>query len=123
MDAPGRRRRETWTLLATSLQGDDMPDPTPRRALAAESTRVVSFRAPREDADYITKTVKRIALDNDEAAQDIYLRALTEFIARESYDSRLWRSLRQIAEQRGQPLTDVLAQAVAEFVRREKPGV
>jgi len=96
-----------------------MSDPPPEKPLAADSTRVVSFRAPREDARRIVQAIKRIALDNDEPAQDTYLRALTEFIARESYDSSLWQSLRRVAEARGEPVTDTLAHAIEEFVQRE----
>ena len=66
-----------------------MSDPRPSRPLAADSEIVVSFRAPRAEGHALTRAMKRIALDNDEPVKDTYLRALTEFIARESHDPSL----------------------------------
>jgi len=98
-----------------------MTDPQSARPLAADGEIVVSFRAPRAEGHALTLAMKRIALDNDEPVKDTYLRALTDFIARESRDPTVSRALRSIAEQRGETLPDTVTRALTEYVEREAP--
>jgi predicted Zn-dependent protease len=110
--------RETAGAAVRYQPGELMSDPAPRprRPTAAETEKVVSFRLRREEAEDLIEAMRTIALRYREPVKDTYLRALTEFMAREPQDPAAWRRLRDVAQDQGVTVQDLVAAAVAEYV-------
>lgn len=100
-----------------------MPDDQrPRRPPSAEAMTVVSFKAPREQGSRLVTAMKRVALDQGEAVQETYLRACSEFLARQPDDGAPWRELHRLAGRRGEDVWELHRQALAEFLDRHGDG-
>jgi len=81
---------------------------------------VVSFKVPRDQGSRLTTAMKRVALDNGEAVQDTYLRACTEFLARQTDGGELWRDLTHLAARRGEDVWQLQRDALREYLDRHR---